>query len=60
MAAVSCRSTPAKFPQQFAADADPVQATLMAVTQRPVTEAALDQGLSGDEPAWRRPPTWFV
>jgi pimeloyl-ACP methyl ester carboxylesterase len=51
---------PAKFPQQFAADADPAQATLMAVTQRPITEAALNEGLTGDEPAWRRLPSWFV
>ncbi|OKI49272.1 alpha/beta fold hydrolase [Micromonospora sp. CB01531] len=51
---------PAKFPQQFAADADPGEAALMAVTQRPITEAALNEGLTGDEPAWRRLPSWFV
>jgi pimeloyl-ACP methyl ester carboxylesterase len=51
---------PAKFPQQFAADADPAVAALMAVTQRPITEAALTEALTGDEPAWRRLPSWFV
>jgi pimeloyl-ACP methyl ester carboxylesterase len=51
---------PAKFPQQFAGDVDPAVAALMAATQRPVTELALNEGLSGDEPAWRTVPSWFV
>ncbi|MFF0373814.1 alpha/beta fold hydrolase [Actinoplanes missouriensis] len=52
--------SPAKFPHQFAADADPGQAALMAITQRPITEAALNEALTGDEPAWRRLPSWFI
>jgi pimeloyl-ACP methyl ester carboxylesterase len=51
---------PAKFPQQFAADADPREAALMAVTQRPISEAALTEGLTGAAPAWRDLPSWFV
>ncbi|MFI1990615.1 alpha/beta fold hydrolase [Actinoplanes sp. NPDC020271] len=49
----------AKFPAQFAADADPAQAALMAATQRPVTELALTGSISG-APAWRTLPSWFV
>lgn len=51
---------PATFPQQFAADVDPAVAALMAATQRPVTELALTEGLSGSEAAWRTLPSWFV
>lgn len=50
----------AKFPQQFAADVDPAQAALMAATQRPVTEAALSEGLSAGDEAWRSLPGFFV
>jgi pimeloyl-ACP methyl ester carboxylesterase len=50
---------PAKFAQQFAADADPAVAALMAATQRPVTERALTAGLTG-EPGWRELPSWFI
>jgi pimeloyl-ACP methyl ester carboxylesterase len=32
----------------------------MAITQRPVTEAALAEGLPTDAPAWRQLPSWFV
>ena len=32
----------------------------MAATQRPVTEAALSQGLPTDSPAWKHTPSWFV
>lgn len=46
------------FWNQFAADVPEDQATLMAATQRPVTEAALSEG-SGD-PAWKTIPSWFV
>ena len=49
-----------KFPQQFAADVDPATAALMAVTQRPVTKAALTEGLAEGEPAWRTVPGFFV
>ncbi|GAA2024679.1 alpha/beta hydrolase [Catenulispora yoronensis] len=51
---------PAKFHQQFAADADATTAALMAATQRPVTEAALTAGPTGDAPSWRELPTWFI
>ncbi|GIJ78772.1 Pimeloyl-ACP methyl ester carboxylesterase [Micromonospora phaseoli] len=44
---------------QFAADVPSDLAALMARTQRPVTEQALSDGLSGD-PVWRSLPNWFV
>lgn len=49
-----------KFHAQFCADLDAGEAALMAATQRPVTERALTEGLSVDEPAWRTIPSWFV
>jgi pimeloyl-ACP methyl ester carboxylesterase len=48
------------FHQQFVADGSAADAELMAVTQRPVTEAALAEGLPTDTPAWRQLPSWFV
>ena len=48
-----------KYHDQFAADLPPAQTTLMAVTQRPVTAAALAEP-SGDTPLWRAVPTWFL
>ncbi|MFI5925830.1 alpha/beta fold hydrolase [Micromonospora sp. NPDC051543] len=44
---------------QFCADASSDLAALMARTQRPITEQALSDGLTG-EPAWRSLPSWFV
>ncbi|MEV4715456.1 alpha/beta hydrolase [Micromonospora sp. NPDC049374] len=44
---------------QFAADVSSDLAALMARTQRPITEQALSDGLSG-APAWRSLPSWFV
>lgn len=32
----------------------------MAATQRPVTEAALVEGLPTNTPAWKAIPSWFV
>jgi hypothetical protein len=32
----------------------------MALTQPPVTEAALAQGLPTDAPEWKQLPSWFV
>jgi pimeloyl-ACP methyl ester carboxylesterase len=32
----------------------------MGATQRPVTEAALFEGLPTDTPAWKHLPSWFV
>lgn len=48
-----------KFHHQFAADLPAQQSALMAVTQRPVTEAALFEP-SGDRPLWRSVPSWFI
>ncbi|SEH01811.1 Pimeloyl-ACP methyl ester carboxylesterase [Nonomuraea solani] len=49
-----------KFHHQFCADLDAGEAALMAATQRPVTERALTGALTGEEPAWRTTPSWFV
>ncbi|NJP88616.1 alpha/beta hydrolase [Nonomuraea sp. FMUSA5-5] len=54
------RIDPAKFHHQFCADVAAEEAALMAATQRPVTERALRDGLSAEEPAWRGIPSWFV
>ena len=48
------------FPAQFAADVPPATAALMAVTQRPITEAALTTGLPTDTPSWRTIQSHFV
>jgi len=48
------------FHHQFAADADERTAAQMAVTQRPVTQAALSEGLTAETPAWKTLPTWCV
>jgi len=47
-----------KFPAQFAADVPASDARLMAVTQRPITEAALNEPATA--PAWKDVPSWFV
>ena len=48
------------FHQQFAADVPADAAALMAATQRPVTLAALSEGLPTDRPAWVDIPSWHV
>jgi len=48
----------AKFRQQFAHDVPAAAAALMAVGQRPITNAALEEK-SGD-PAWKKLPSWFI
>jgi pimeloyl-ACP methyl ester carboxylesterase len=48
------------YHHQFAADVPEPQATLMASTQRPVTQAALSEGLPTDRPAWKDVPSWHV
>jgi pimeloyl-ACP methyl ester carboxylesterase len=48
-----------KFHHQFAADLPGQQSALMAIVQRPVTEAALFEP-SGDHPLWRSVPSWFI
>jgi len=51
---------PDAFHQQFAADVAEDVAALMAATQRPVTEAALSEGLPAARPAWKSIPSWHV
>jgi pimeloyl-ACP methyl ester carboxylesterase len=47
-----------KFPAQFAADVPIGKARLMAVGQRPVAEAALNE--PSEAPAWKSVPSWSV
>jgi pimeloyl-ACP methyl ester carboxylesterase len=47
-----------KYHAQFAADVPLAQSKLMAATQRPITEAALNE--SGETPAWKTIPSWFL
>jgi pimeloyl-ACP methyl ester carboxylesterase len=49
---------PAKYWKQFAADLPEGQAAEMAVTQRPVTEAALNEPARAA--AWKTVPSWFI
>lgn len=51
---------PELFHHQFAADVSAEVASLMAATQRPVTQAALSEGLPTAHPAWRDIPSWHV
>jgi len=51
---------PELFHHQFAADVSAEVAALMAATQRPVTQAALSEGLPTERPAWRDIPSWHV
>lgn len=46
------------FWKQFAADVKPSDAKLMAATQRPIAEAALNE--ASTEPAWKSTPSWFI
>lgn len=48
-----------RYHRQFCADLPAEEAMLMSVTQRPVTEAALNDP-SGDRPLWRTVPSWFL
>lgn len=48
-----------KYHQQFAADLPEAQARVMAVTQRPVREAALFEP-SGEKSLWQSVPSWFL
>lgn len=47
-----------KFRAQFAADVPVADAKLMASTQRPITEAALNE--ASGTPAWKSIPSWFI
>ncbi|MFN6466277.1 MAG: alpha/beta fold hydrolase [Nostoc sp. DedVER02] len=48
-----------KFRAPFAADVPTNNTQLMASTQRPVTEAALNEASSA-APAWKSIPSWFI
>jgi pimeloyl-ACP methyl ester carboxylesterase len=47
-----------KFHAQFAADVPANDAKLMASTQRPIAEAALNE--ASGTPAWKSTPSWFI
>ncbi len=47
-----------RYHAQFAADVAAGEAALMATTQRPITEAALNE--AGGAPAWKAIPSWFL
>lgn len=47
-----------KFGGQFAADVSPSMAHLMAVSQRPITQAALAE--PAPAAAWKSVPSWFI
>jgi pimeloyl-ACP methyl ester carboxylesterase len=49
---------PAKFHAQFAADVSPARAELMAATQRPVAQAALQE--PSGQAAWKRVPSYVI
>lgn len=48
-----------RYHAQFAADLSAEQAATMAVTQRPITEAALSEP-SGSVALWQSVPSWFL
>jgi pimeloyl-ACP methyl ester carboxylesterase len=48
-----------RYHQQFTADTSDAVAARMAVTQRPVTEGALNEA-GGADPLWRDIPSWFI
>ncbi len=47
-----------RFHDQFAADLSSSEASAMAAGQRPITEAALNEGASA--PTWKSVPSWFI
>ncbi|MBB3397388.1 MULTISPECIES: alpha/beta hydrolase [unclassified Rhizobium] len=47
-----------KFHEQFAADLPEAEARLMAATQRPIQETALNEAQT--EAAWKQIPSWFI
>ena len=47
-----------RYHAQFAADSSPGEAAILAVTQRPITESALNE--PSGEPAWKTIPSWFL
>jgi pimeloyl-ACP methyl ester carboxylesterase len=48
----------AKYRAQFAADVPEAEAKVMASTQRPVTDAALNE--KSGQPAWKTVKSWFI
>lgn len=46
------------FRNQFAADVPAEQAAMMAATQRPLRDVALNEGAG--QPAWKGMPSWFL
>jgi len=48
---------PVLFPQSFAQDVDPTQASVMAATQKPVNQSILAE--KSGPPAWKQLPTWY-
>jgi pimeloyl-ACP methyl ester carboxylesterase len=48
------------FHAQFCADVDDATAKLMARTQRPITETALNEPLPTSRPGWKSVPSWFI
>jgi len=49
---------PAGFPQAFAADVDPIEARVMAVTQRPLSIRSF--AAKSGPPAWKHIPSWYL
>ena len=49
---------PAGFPQAFAADVDPIEARVMAVTQRPFSLRSF--AAKSGPPAWKHIPSWYM
>jgi pimeloyl-ACP methyl ester carboxylesterase len=47
-----------RYHGQFAADSSPEAAAVLGATQRPITEAALNE--AAGEPAWKTVPSWFL
>ncbi|GAA0448441.1 alpha/beta hydrolase [Paractinoplanes deccanensis] len=47
-----------RYHHQFAADSSAEEAAVMAVTQRPITDAALSE--KSAEAAWKTIPSWFL
>lgn len=47
-----------KFPEVFAQDVDKEEARVMAVTQKPIAGAILDQTINGV--AWKNIPSWYL
>lgn len=48
-----------RYHQQFAADVPAAMAARMGITQRPVTDAGLNDP-AGPDPLWKDIPSWFV